>query len=131
MQRTRVQFLNLNRGSSSNAGNLKANPPLFDYPFEISIRSYEVVEEADVLSTAAFMRRCLRLDPKKRASAAELLSDPWFDGVDWGALESKSIEGPINPGITEDGQHKFIKGAPPIMMQSDLDVDLNEVFKDF
>ncbi|PBK74828.1 kinase-like protein [Armillaria solidipes] len=62
--------------------NLKANPPLFDYPFEISIRSYKVVEEADVLSTAAFMRRCLRLDPTKRASAAELLSDPWFDGVE-------------------------------------------------
>ncbi|KAK0464509.1 kinase-like protein [Desarmillaria tabescens] len=54
--------------------NLKANPPLFDYPFEISIRSYKVIEEADVLSTAAFMRRCLRLDPEKRAS--------WFDGVE-------------------------------------------------
>ncbi|KAK0449113.1 kinase-like protein [Armillaria borealis] len=64
--------------------NLKANPPLFDYPFETSIRSYKVVEEADVLSTAAFMRRCLCLDPTKRASAAELLSDPWFDGVEWG-----------------------------------------------
>ncbi|PBK97719.1 kinase-like protein [Armillaria gallica] len=64
------------------ACNLKANPPLFDYPFEVSLRSYKVVEEADVLSTAAFMRRCLRLDPTNRASAAELLSDPWFDGVE-------------------------------------------------
>ncbi|KAK0244246.1 hypothetical protein EDD85DRAFT_191461 [Armillaria nabsnona] len=56
-----------------------SNPPLFDYPFEIFIRSYKVIEEADVLSTAAFLRRCLRLDPTKRASAAELLS---FDGVE-------------------------------------------------
>ncbi|KAF8885738.1 kinase-like domain-containing protein [Infundibulicybe gibba] len=57
-------------------------PPMLDYPFEISIRSYEILQEEDVLSTAAFMRRCLRLDPTQRASAADLLSDPWFSGVD-------------------------------------------------
>ncbi|KAF8903165.1 kinase-like protein [Gymnopilus junonius] len=62
--------------------NFKAIPRLMDYPFEISIRCYKVIEEADVLSTAALMRRCLRLDPAQRASAAELLSDPWFDGVE-------------------------------------------------
>lgn len=62
--------------------NLKAMPTLMDYPFEISIRSYKVIEEADVLSTAALMRRCLRLDPTQRASAAELLSDPWFDEIE-------------------------------------------------
>ncbi|KAK0221865.1 hypothetical protein IW262DRAFT_936220 [Armillaria fumosa] len=60
--------------------NLRANPPLFDYPFEISIRNYRVIEEADVLSIAAGV---LRLDPKKKtASAAELPSDPWFNGVE-------------------------------------------------
>ncbi|KAK0455646.1 kinase-like protein [Desarmillaria tabescens] len=62
--------------------NLKAIPRLMDYPFEISIRSYKVIEEADVLSTAALMLRCLRLDPAQRASADELLSDPWFNGVE-------------------------------------------------
>ncbi|KAK0448897.1 kinase-like protein [Desarmillaria tabescens] len=62
--------------------NLRANHPLVDYPFEISIRRRKVIEEADVLSTAAFMRRCLRLDPAQRASAAELLSDPWLNGVE-------------------------------------------------
>lgn len=61
---------------------LKAMPTLMDYPFEISIRSYKVIEEADVLSTAALMRRCLRIDPTQRVSAAELLSDPWFDGIE-------------------------------------------------
>ncbi|KAK0448169.1 kinase-like protein [Armillaria borealis] len=62
--------------------NLKAMPTLTNYPFEILIRSYKVIEEADVLSTATLMRRCLRLDPKQRASAAELLSDLWFDGIE-------------------------------------------------
>ncbi|KAF8874333.1 kinase-like protein [Infundibulicybe gibba] len=61
---------------------LISNPPIYDYPLELSIRSYNVLQEADVLSTAAFMRRCLRLDPSQRASAADLLSDPWFSGVD-------------------------------------------------
>ncbi|KAK0212175.1 kinase-like domain-containing protein [Desarmillaria ectypa] len=64
--------------------NLRANPPLIDYLFEISIRRLKVIEEADVLSTAALMRRCLRLDPAQRASAAELLSDPWFNGLSRG-----------------------------------------------
>ena len=33
-----------------------------------------------MLSTAALMRRCLHLDPAKRTSAVDLLSDPWFTG---------------------------------------------------
>lgn len=57
-------------------------PTLMDYPFKISIRNYKVIEEADVLSTAALMRRCLCLDPSQLASAAELLSGPWFDGIE-------------------------------------------------
>jgi len=62
--------------------NLRAHPPLFNHPFEFSIRSYKVIQEADVLATAALMRRCLRLDPAQRASAADLLSDPWFAEAD-------------------------------------------------
>ncbi|KAF8573007.1 kinase-like protein [Ramaria rubella] len=58
--------------------NLKSRPPLFDYPFESSIRVYKVIDEAEVVSIANLMRRCLRLNPAQRASAAELLSDPWF-----------------------------------------------------
>ncbi|PBK92967.1 kinase-like protein [Armillaria gallica] len=62
--------------------NLKGNPPILDYPFDLSIKKLKVVDEADVLPIAALMRKCLRLDPAQRATAAELLSDPWFDGVD-------------------------------------------------
>ncbi|KAF8874331.1 kinase-like domain-containing protein [Infundibulicybe gibba] len=66
----------------NNTCDLKSKPPMIDYPLEIPIRSYKILQEEDVLSMAAFMRRCLRLDPAHRASAAELLSDPWFSGVD-------------------------------------------------
>ncbi|KAK0196034.1 kinase-like protein [Armillaria mellea] len=62
--------------------NLKANPPILDYPFDLSIKRLKVVEEADVLPIATLMRRCLCLDPAQRATAAELLSDPWFHGVE-------------------------------------------------
>ncbi|KAG0703067.1 kinase-like protein [Suillus ampliporus] len=61
---------------------LRSNPPFRNRPFERSIRCHKVIEEEDVQSTAAFLRRCLRLDPANRASAAELLTDPWFAGID-------------------------------------------------
>lgn len=37
--------------------------------------------EEDVLATAAFMQRCLRLNPKDRATAEELLQDRWWQEV--------------------------------------------------
>lgn len=60
---------------------LKAMSTYIGYPFEISIRNYKIIEAADVLSTAALMRKCLRLDPTQRTSAIDLLSHPWFDGI--------------------------------------------------
>ncbi|KAF8578444.1 kinase-like protein [Ramaria rubella] len=62
--------------------NLKSYSKIFDFPFELSIRNHKVMDEADVLSTATFTRKCLRLDPVNRASAAELLVNPWFNGVE-------------------------------------------------
>jgi hypothetical protein len=47
----------------------------------MSLRNYNVLKEEDVLATAAFMQRCLRLDPKNRATAEELLQDTWWKGV--------------------------------------------------
>ncbi|KDR71809.1 hypothetical protein GALMADRAFT_143593 [Galerina marginata CBS 339.88] len=62
--------------------NLRADPALINYPFELFIRVYKVIPEPDIVSTATLMRRCLRLDPADRASAEELLADPWFAGGD-------------------------------------------------
>lgn len=38
-------------------------------------------KDEDVLSTAAIMQKCLKLDPAQRLSAEELLIDPWFAGI--------------------------------------------------
>jgi serine/threonine-protein kinase SRPK3 len=42
------------------------------------LRRLEAVDEDEILGTAAFLRRCLSLDPKLRPSAQELLKDSWL-----------------------------------------------------
>ncbi len=59
-------------------GYLKENPPRIIYPFETPLRKYKAISEEDVLVTATFMRRCLRLDPNDRPSAEQLLDDPFW-----------------------------------------------------
>ncbi|KAG1889218.1 kinase-like protein [Suillus subluteus] len=61
---------------------LIAEVPVPNFPIEWAIGCYHVIGEEEVVPMATLMRRCLRLDPANRASAAELLSDPWFEGVD-------------------------------------------------
>ncbi|KAG1845083.1 kinase-like protein [Suillus subalutaceus] len=56
--------------------------PIPNFPIEWAIGCYHVIGEEEVVPMATLMRRCLHLDPANRASAAELLSDPWFEGVD-------------------------------------------------
>ncbi|KAF8344585.1 kinase-like domain-containing protein, partial [Amanita rubescens] len=43
------------------------------------LRSLEAVDEGEIPGTAAFLRRCLSLDPKLRPSAQELLKDSWLN----------------------------------------------------
>ncbi|OBZ79963.1 Serine/threonine-protein kinase SRPK [Grifola frondosa] len=61
-------------------GYLKRNPPYISTPFENLIRDHKLpgLSDADVLATAVFLRRCLRLDPYDRPSAEELLNDPFW-----------------------------------------------------
>ncbi|KAG2035067.1 kinase-like domain-containing protein [Suillus americanus] len=61
-----------------NPGNFKANVPISDNPFASSTRNYKVIKDEDVLATAKIMQRCLRLNPDDRATAMELLQDPWW-----------------------------------------------------
>lgn len=66
---------------TTNSGDLKAHPPVFNNPFARSLRNYQVLQEVDVLATAKIMQRCLRLNPRDRATAEELLQDPWWHGA--------------------------------------------------
>ncbi|KAF9785473.1 kinase-like domain-containing protein [Thelephora terrestris] len=47
-------------------------------PLEDFLRSLAVVDESDIPGVAAFLRRCLTLDPKLRPSTQELLKDSWL-----------------------------------------------------
>ncbi|KAF8645571.1 hypothetical protein AX16_007735 [Volvariella volvacea WC 439] len=51
-------------------------------PFEILLQSFALTPMTDEerRGAAAFMRRCLRLRPSERATAEELLQDPWLKG---------------------------------------------------
>ena len=44
---------------------------------EGSLQKFSALDETDIPGVAAFMRKCLALDPRMRASAQELLKDSW------------------------------------------------------
>ncbi|KAK7029353.1 hypothetical protein VNI00_014607 [Paramarasmius palmivorus] len=51
---------------------------IYSLPLETSIRDAVDLEPSEIDAMAALMYRCLHLDPEARASAEELLQDPWF-----------------------------------------------------
>ncbi|KZT05058.1 kinase-like protein [Laetiporus sulphureus 93-53] len=57
---------------------LKLEPEIMDLCFEAQMRVWKVVPEDLIDDTGTFLRRCLHLDPDKRATAEELLSDSWL-----------------------------------------------------
>ncbi|KAI0709096.1 kinase-like domain-containing protein [Earliella scabrosa] len=60
---------------------LQKEPTLFEWGLESLISVQKVVPSNEVPALAAVIGRCLRLDPADRATAEELLGDPWFEGV--------------------------------------------------
>ncbi|TDL19552.1 kinase-like protein [Rickenella mellea] len=61
---------------------LKKNPEIFNWPIKARIDERKVVSDEEAEATVRLIERCLRLDPEHRSTASELLSDPWFNGVD-------------------------------------------------
>ena len=53
-----------------------------EWPLELFISATGVVSREDSVIITQFIRRCLHLNPAERATAEELLKDPWFDGMD-------------------------------------------------
>jgi len=64
-----------------NTGQLRSDAPILNNPFASRLRHFQLLQEADVLATAKIMQRCLRLNPKDRLTAEELLQDPWWHGA--------------------------------------------------
>ncbi|KIJ62431.1 hypothetical protein HYDPIDRAFT_30399 [Hydnomerulius pinastri MD-312] len=66
--------------------NRNCKPKKFDRfvrkPFQECIRACNFpFSDNEVEQAAAFLTRCLRLDPKNRATASELLQDPWLNSL--------------------------------------------------
>ncbi|KAF5380301.1 hypothetical protein D9757_007937 [Collybiopsis confluens] len=57
--------------------------PLHYYPIIVQIHRSKKLESYEIVkSTADIIHRCLVLSPDERPTAAELLNDPWFLGVE-------------------------------------------------
>lgn len=59
-------------------GSLHRVHDLFPSTIENCLRLYNVMEEKDIPPAAAFIRRCLTIDPRARPTALELLDDEWL-----------------------------------------------------
>ena len=65
------------------SGRLKKDPTLINWPIEALFDELKLeMSDEDATATANLIRRCLELNPGNRPTAAELLNDPWFDGVE-------------------------------------------------
>jgi serine/threonine-protein kinase SRPK3 len=51
---------------------------LFPSSIERCLRPYKVLDEQEIPPIAAFIRRCLTIDPSARPTALELLDDEWL-----------------------------------------------------
>lgn len=63
-------------------GQLKKNPEVLNWPIKARIDELNVVSDEEAAATVSLIERCLHLDPAHRPTAAELLSDSWFNGVE-------------------------------------------------
>ncbi|KAF8077002.1 kinase-like domain-containing protein [Lyophyllum atratum] len=76
-----TQYFDLPASPGDPFCNLKTSPRLYDSPFLAILQEYGGMEVEDERAMAAIMQRCLRLDPRERATARELLEDPWWTGA--------------------------------------------------
>ncbi|KNZ77470.1 Protein kinase dsk1 [Termitomyces sp. J132] len=63
-------------------GSLLTKLPYVDDNYSLKMKKLKHLSDVDIASTSQLLSRCLRLHPADRPSAADLLSDPFFVGVD-------------------------------------------------
>ena len=55
---------------------------MFLWPIETRLKKLRAVSGKESTAVLSLIERCLRMNPAHRSTAAELLSDHWFDGVE-------------------------------------------------
>ncbi|ORY28135.1 kinase-like domain-containing protein [Naematelia encephala] len=101
---------------------LAGYPPFFDdHPLGI----YEKILRGDIAFPGHIdpyakdlIRGLLTADRTKRlgnlrGGAKDVMSHPWFAGVDWGSLERKEISAPIVPRVANMGDSQNFQRYPP------------------
>lgn len=61
------------------SGDLLRIDELYPVSIEEALGNYDIVRKDVIGPAAAFIRRCIVLDPNLRPTAAELLEDPWLN----------------------------------------------------
>eukprot|EP01117_Protostelium_nocturnum_P017199 TRINITY_DN6967_c0_g1_i1.p1 TRINITY_DN6967_c0_g1~~TRINITY_DN6967_c0_g1_i1.p1 ORF type:complete len:561 (+),score=148.04 TRINITY_DN6967_c0_g1_i1:116-1798(+) len=123
---------------------LAGYPPFSDEPnktiFEkIPLERVEFPPGFDPLAQDLIEKLLVVDSPKRlgssRTGAQDIKDHPWFGGLDWTAVSNKQVSGPVNPGITKDGDtHNFYKYSD-VNLNEDLGIDenanLDEIFAEF
>ncbi|KIK60414.1 hypothetical protein GYMLUDRAFT_167856, partial [Collybiopsis luxurians FD-317 M1] len=60
---------------------LRFHPPLASNTIFEILSNSNILDTAQLQASASFIHRCLRLNPRDRASAEELLDDPFWEGI--------------------------------------------------
>jgi serine/threonine protein kinase len=69
----------------------------------------------------------------KEGGVNDIKNHPWFQDIEWDSLIKKATPGPLNPGITRDGDtHNFYKYSDVnINEEMAANIDYDALFKDF
>jgi len=121
---------------------LAGYPPFNDEPNKTIFEKIlsERVDIPDYFNPQAkdLIDRLLVVDSSKRLGCMkgevdDIKGHPWFSGINWIELIHRKEQGPLNPGVSKDGDtHNFYKYSDvDIHEDFDVNVDYDEIFKDF
>lgn len=97
---------------------------------KVDMPAYFHPEAKDLIEKLLVVDVAKRLGGTRGGGAEEVMSHPWFAGIDWDALHKRQLRAPINPGITGEGDsHNFPRYSDQTVEHKEFKE--NELFKDF
>jgi len=99
----------------------KIETPEFFHPF-----AKDLIDKLLVVDQAKRLGCC-------KNGVADIKNHPWFAGIDWEALANPHFAGPLNPGVTKEGDtHNFYKYSDVSLTEdTDPQVDYDSIFATF